>query len=143
TLVGRRQGQSPFNFESMLARAKSAVFCVGFNLRHVAKSNEIQNELFKRLENPRYSVRLLISDPAKKRTFAAWQLVSETYLADLHESVEAFRSWNEEHKRLKLKGHLGIRKTAFVAHTVMTIDPNSPGGQMVITPVVPKGQLSA
>ncbi len=143
-LMGRRQGESPFNLLSMLQRAKSTLFCAGFNLNHIATSSELQNKLFDWLKKPKHSVWLLLSDPAKKQTFAAWRLVGESYLMDLDKSVKNFRSWLKEGKRLKLKkSQLDIRKTAFFAQTVLAIDPDSAAGEIVITPTIHGGQLSA
>jgi hypothetical protein len=136
TLVGLRQKESPFNLDSMLERAKSTVFCAGFNLNHIATSEELHSKLLKWLKKPNRSVQLLVSDPANELTFAAWRLVGETYIKDLHKSVENFRKWLKEAKTLKSKRRLDIRKTEFFPQTVLAIDPNSQAGEIVITPTI-------
>jgi hypothetical protein len=144
-LVGQRQQSSPFNFLSMLERATSDVFCAGFNLHHIATSSVVRSKLLSWLKQlPTRSVRLLLSDKANARQFVVLQSVGASYLEHLSRSVQAFRSWQAEGARLKLEeGQLDIRRASFVALTVLAIDPDSPGGQIVLTPAIWGRPLSA
>ena len=88
-------------------------------------------------QSPIRSVRLLISDQANARTLAALQSEAKSHLKDLRQSVESLRSWQTEGARLKLQeGQLDIRRGRFIALTVLAVDPDSSGGQIVLTPAL-------
>jgi hypothetical protein len=66
TLVGQRQGSSPFSFDSLIKLAASEVFCAGFNLHHVATIPQHKIDVFKFLQHsPARKVRILVANPAK------------------------------------------------------------------------------
>lgn len=137
TLVGEHQSESPFNLESLLEQANRELFCAGFNLSYIATTPECKEQVFDFLRSsPSRKVRLLISDPESKRSFAAWHLMGDTFLKDLKRSKKIFQTWILEAKKAKLKGTLDIRTTQFVNLTVLCIDPTTDDGQLVLTPSI-------
>lgn len=143
-LVGQRQGRSPFSIDSLIRQASTDVFCAGFALHHIATTPQVKDQLFDflRVSSTR-SVRIVISDPGKRRLFAGLRLVGETFLDDLQDSIRHFQNWLLEAKKEKLKGTLEVRRAPFIALTVNCIDPESSNGQLVVTPHILGKPLSA
>lgn len=136
-LLGERQGSSPLNFGSLIKDAKKEIFCAGFNLDYLARTEQLKEELFSFLaDEPSRSVKILISNPNKHRDFAAWRLIASSYLDDLKKSVAHFESWKRDARKRMLRGKLEIRMTDFIALTIGCIDPDSNEAQMVLTPVI-------
>ncbi len=143
-LVGQQYGSSPFGVESLLMRASSHIFCAGFNLNHIATSNTLKKEFFEFLDgSPRRSARFLISDPAKRKEFAAWRVVAESFLKDLHESIRHFKEWTAEARRRGLQNRFEVRRAPFVALSITCIDPDSSEAQLVLVPTIVGKPLKA
>lgn len=143
-LIGRRQGSSPFSFESLVPEAKTEIACAGFNLRHIATSAGCKQAIFKFLkDSPECRVRLLIADPGKPGHLALWKLVGPTFLTDLKAAESVFAGWLRESKRKRLAGTLEVATTAFVGVTVVCVDPEGSNALLVLTPSIVGKPLSA
>jgi hypothetical protein len=144
-LVGQRQESSPFNLLALLKYAKTSVFCAGFNLNYIATAPDILPRLLAWLkESPTRSVRLLVSDQATAQALLNVGLIEAKYLNDFHQSIQTFHSWKLAVKKRKLKEkQLDIRMAPFVALTVLAIDPDTNGGQIVLTPAIWGRSISA
>ena len=146
TLLGLRQESSPFNFLSLLNTAESSVFCAGFNLRYVAKTDKVWPAIVSWLKkSPGRTIRLLVSNTTDAPSFIRLQAVDQaTALSHLRESRRTFLSWKGLLKKLELdEDRIDIRTGPCIGLTVTAIDPEEPDGQLALTPTIFKKHLHA
>lgn len=137
-LVGERTDESPFDLVSLLADAKTHVFCAGQNLNHIAASPTIRRQITSWLHaGSSRRVELLVCNPAESGAVDTWAaVVGEKYRGDLNRAVQIFKNWKRRLKRAGAANRLDIRVTTLVTTTITVIDPTGERGLMVITPVV-------
>lgn len=136
-LQGDRLDSTPFSADELLRNAEQLFFAAGQNLHHLATSTRFRRQLFAWLNaRPSRKAQLLICDPRDRVAVAAWTAVGPQFEKDLTRSVRGFREWLVLARDRGLHRRLDIRVTKLVTTGLVCVDPETPRGTVVVTPIV-------